>query len=289
MVSEVHQGLYVPEMEELSRKIREISSAGAEKLHVVTDFDRTLTMPVTPDGEHNSTWNSTMHVLGEEYAAKKQALFEHYHPMWRGQDMDSDKKAELMQEWAKGNFALLAEHGMTREGIKEIVERDLVHPREGVKEFFARLSEAGVPSLVFSAGLADVIEEYLVAEGIMQPQDDGGYNGVHIVGNYCRFDDDGRVLGHEEPLIHSCNKNERVLNGAPYLGEIRQRPNALLLGDSLEDADMCDGMEHEVVIKVGYISEETIPNLDVYCSLFDVVVDDQVSLGYGSEILEELL
>jgi len=283
------QSAVFPDMGKLSRKISYIKSQGPERLHVITDFDRTLTMPVTPEGAHNSTWNSTMHVLGEEYACKKQELFDYYHPMWRGQDMDPAKKAELMMEWSIGNFALLVEHGMTRQSMREIVERDLVHPREGVNEFFAMLSSAGVPSLVFSAGLADIIEEYFISEGLMQPQENEGYKEVHVVGNYCIFDEEGRFVGCREPMIHSCNKNEGILNGALYADEMRKRPNVLLLGDSLEDAEMCSGIDHEAVVRVGYISEETRIYMGDYLRLFDAVIDNQFSMGYARELLEELL
>lgn len=50
------------------------------------------------------------------------------------------------------------------------------------------------------------------------------------------------------------NKNEYALKGTEYYELVQDRENVILLGDSLGDAGMADGMPHcNSVLKIGFL------------------------------------
>jgi len=53
----------------------------------------------------------------------------------------------------------------------------------------------GVPVLVFSAGIGDILEAVLIRE-------DSFFPNLKVVSNYMEFDDSGRVTAFKKPLIH---------------------------------------------------------------------------------------
>jgi hypothetical protein len=53
----------------------------------------------------------------------------------------------------------------------------------------------GVPVLIFSAGVGDVLEEVLRREDAFFPN-------LKVVSNYMEFDETGRLRTFKDPLIH---------------------------------------------------------------------------------------
>lgn len=58
-----------------------------------------------------------------------------------------------------------------------------------------------------------------------------------------------RIAGFGEPLFHVFNKRASAL-GARQLAPLSQRHNVLLLGDSLGDLNMSEGLQHKVYVRV---------------------------------------
>ncbi|KAL5999266.1 hypothetical protein ACLOJK_040716 [Asimina triloba] len=121
--------------------------------------------------------------------------------------------------------------------------------------------ERDVPVLIFSAGLADIIEE------VLRQKLHRSFKNVRIVSNRMVFNDDGRLVGFKGKTIHVLNKNEHALEmAAPvhdHLGDddgtaddtasVKKRTNVLLLGDHLGDLGMSDGLNYENRIAVGFL------------------------------------
>ena len=70
------------------------------------------------------------------------------------------------------------------------------------------LQAAGVPVLVFSAGLGDSVSAVLRYHNALLPN-------VHIISNYLRFNG-LQVNGFQGDIIHSFNKNEHAVEKSDY-------------------------------------------------------------------------
>jgi len=70
------------------------------------------------------------------------------------------------------------------------------------------LQAAGVPVLVFSAGLGDSVSAVLRYHNAFLPN-------IHIISNYLRFNG-LQVNGFQGDIIHSFNKNEHALEKSDY-------------------------------------------------------------------------
>lgn len=65
------------------------------------------------------------------------------------------------------------------------------------------------------------------------------------------------MCGFEGQLIHTFNKNEGALNNCQYFSQIDERRNVLLLGDSLGDLRMADGIDNlEICLKIGFLNSK---------------------------------
>lgn len=65
-----------------------------------------------------------------------------------------------------------------------------------------------------------------------------------------------------DKMIHVFNKNETVLQGTDYYNLVLERTNVIVMGDSLGDAEMANGVpESSNVLKIGFL-------FDHVCILF---------------------
>ena len=86
------------------------------------------------------------------------------------------------------------------------------------KPFFDTLAKFGSPTLVSSAGWADIIEHMLKSNGFLT-------SNVRVFANFLKYDNDGFVTGYKGEFVHPLNKhraNERE-DMAPYFKEASQR------------------------------------------------------------------
>lgn len=66
-------------------------------------------------------------------------------------------------------------------------------------------------------------------------------------------------MGFKDRLIHCYNKNEFAIKGTEFYNKILNRSNVILMGDSIGDAGMTEGMDHlENVLKIGFLYERVI-------------------------------
>lgn len=60
--------------------------------------------------------------------------------------------------------------------------------------------------------------------------------------------------GFQKPTIHPFNKNETALEGSEYYDLVHNRDHIILMGDSIGDAGMADGVPvSSNVIKIGFL------------------------------------
>lgn len=67
----------------------------------------------------------------------------------------------------------------------------------------------------------------------------------------------GILRAFKGELIHICNKREGAMLNTGHFQELRARPNVLLLGDSLGDLDMADGVQDmQNILKIGFLNDK---------------------------------
>ncbi|MCX8179346.1 MAG: hypothetical protein N3E38_01235 [Candidatus Aenigmarchaeota archaeon] len=89
-----------------------IKKDGLSKLHVVSDFDRTLTYGKV-NGRKIPSLISILrdeNYLSEEYSKKAKELFEKYHPTETDTSIDVKEKKKLMQKWWEEHYKILIEY-----------------------------------------------------------------------------------------------------------------------------------------------------------------------------------
>ncbi|CAK7325174.1 unnamed protein product [Dovyalis caffra] len=273
----------------LQKKIDAVRLGGPAKLQVIADFDGTLTKYFV-NGCRGQSSHGILRQGNAEYDDKRQALYEHYHPLEFSPTIPVEEKTKLMEEWWGKTHNLLIEGGLTYDAIRESVAGSAIAFRDGVVEFFEFLEERDIPVLIFSAGLADIIEEVslqdmLSGDSVLRQKVHRSFKNVKIVSNRMVFDNDGRLISFKGKLIHSLNKNEHALEMAAPVHEhfgdadgpindnasVKKRTNVLLLGDHLGDLGMSDGLDYETRISAGFLNDNIENNLSSYRKAFDVV------------------
>jgi 5'-nucleotidase len=83
------------------------------------------------------------------YDAKRQALYDHYHPLEISPVIPIDEKTKLMEEWWGKTHELLIEGGLTYDAIKKSVANSSIAFREGVSELFEFLEVNKWNSIMF--------------------------------------------------------------------------------------------------------------------------------------------
>lgn len=68
------------------------------------------------------------------------------------------------------------------------------------------------------------------------------------------FSDDGTIAGFKTNVIHTYNKNEYAIKESPFYNKVLDRDNVILLGDTIGDANMSEGIDHLTsVLKIGFL------------------------------------
>lgn len=224
-------------------KLEKIKQDGLENLQVVLDFDRTITGP-TPHGRPAPSMISFLResdILGEEYFERANALFAHYHPIEISNDISLEEKNSLMHEWWVKHIELLIEYKLTLEQILEISSSPNLVLRDGAKDFFLFCSTRNIPIIIFSANVlgSESISNFLKMNNVNYPN-------IKIITNELTFNEQGEVVNFKEPIIHSENKNETILD----VEKIMQRKNTILAGDGLADANMISDSDGRNVYRI---------------------------------------
>lgn len=275
------QDIFIPDQTRLDQLKNTIKSEGISSFHVVADFDRTLTYGLSNGSKASSLFariRKSKH-MPDEYSQKAHAMAEKYYPIEFG-NYSMDVKIKAMREWWLAAFDLLKQYNFTYGLLEQIIDEIPIKFREGAIEMIDLLHEKNVPMVIMSAGVGNMIEAFLKKEGKL-------YDNIHIVSNFMIFKD-GKFEGVKEPVIHSFNKHEIDASVLPFFHEIRNRKNALLMGDLPEDIGMA-GPWCRNVIKAGFLNSNVDEDIDKFSRLFDVIILNDSSMHYINEMLKEII
>jgi len=279
------ENIVIPDAEKFKKLEQAISRGGVEKLHVLTDFDRTLTTAFV-DGKSIPSLISILrdgNYLTPDYAVKAHELYDKYHPIEIDSEIPLGEKKKAMRDWWTEHFDLLIKCDLNKKDIESAINSGKVKFREGFGEFEEFLQKNNIPLVIMSSsGLGyDAISIYMEKEKSLS-------DNVYIISNAFEWDKKGNAVGVKQPIIHTLNKYETSVEDFPVFEKIKDRKNVLLLGDSLDDVGMVEGFDYENLIKIGFLNEKAEENLEHYKRNFDAVILNDSSLDFVNETLKEV-
>ena len=256
----------------LQDKIAQLNShTETEQLCVVSDWDRTLTKARTEDGQDATSYSVIAHgaYLGETYRVEMDRLYAQYRPVEISQTISHREKQKAMRDWWAAALAMMQKYGLTEDIIEDIAAREFMRLRDGSIDLFKILADREIPLSILSAGIGNVISKFLKVRSLLT-------SNVTVTANKLIFDTHGAVAGFCEPVIHSFNKARHASNPQGYV---------LLLGDTIEDAQMVDDADADCVIRVGFLNESVEENSAAYQRAYDVVICNDASMASVIELL----
>jgi len=278
----VQKNIVISNLEDFEKKKKEFINSGAGNLHVIADFDETLTKSYEDNDKHHSTYAQLRknNLLSPGYAKKAYELFDIYHPIEQDPNILLEEKNKKMAEWWNKHLTLMIKYGMSDDVVKKIIEKSNMQAREGCKDLLKILYENKIPLLIFSAGLGNVIKYYLELNNMM-------LKNIHIIANFYEFDKEGKVSGYKSKIVHTFNKNEVQVKNTPYYNQIIKRENVLLLGNKLQDIGMSEGIDHNMIIKIGFLNENKL--LDKFKENYDVIILNDGSMDFVNDLIKEII
>lgn len=235
--------VYTSRKSKVVQKLQSLRNSGIHKLKIVSDFDYTMTKFWIDGTKKGSSCHKIVEdcgLLSKEYHVQADILEKKYYPMENDPTISIPEKARLMEEWAHSSRKVLMKSGLTnrvvRRAVTKAVTERAVQLRDHVDQFMAAMDTYRVPMLIFSAGIADILEEVLI-QSIQYDQADKAH--VHVVSNRCIFeeqtdeDEEVGLKGFSMPVIHVFNKKSSSFLHSPFFTEtdehVRGECNTLYL------------------------------------------------------------
>ncbi len=275
--------IIIKNKKDFEKKLSRIKKEGIKSLHVIADFDKTITKAkVKGQKTHTSIAQIREgNYLSEEYVKRSYDLYDKYHPFETNNSLSKTQINKKMVEWWQGHINLLVEQRMNKKVVEDIIKKKSIKLRKNADKLFSVLDEKKIPFLIFSAGVGDIIKGYLNSEGLL-------YENVHLISNFFDYNEYGYVKGYKSDIIHVYNKDELSLKKTPYFEKIKKRKNVILLGDNLGDADMANELIHETVLKIGFLNEDIEKNKKAYEEKFDAVILNDGPMDFVLSVIKSI-
>nr|XP_057917581.1 7-methylguanosine phosphate-specific 5'-nucleotidase-like isoform X2 [Doryrhamphus excisus] len=283
MMSELcKSSVLIRERRRVEKTLHALQQEGAGSLHVISDFDMTLTkfahngkrVPTT----HNILDNRLL--VDEECGKKMRELLSTYYPIEIDTNRTVEEKLPFMVEWWTKVHQLLVDQKIRKDRLAQAVRESTSMLRDGCKIFFDCLADQNIPLLIFSGGVGDVLEEMIRQNHIFHPN-------IHVISNYMDFDHTGVLRAFKGQLIHTFNKSQGALSLAARVPKLQARPNVLLLGDSLGDLNMAAGVSNpRNVLTVGFLNDQVDERRESYVNSFDIVLTKDETMDVPNAILK---
>ncbi|MDP2946475.1 MAG: hypothetical protein Q8N88_00010 [Nanoarchaeota archaeon] len=281
------ENIFISNRKEFEKIKEKFKNDEADKIHVLVDFDRTFTKAFV-NGRFVPSLISVLrdeNYLTPNYPQKARSLYEKYHAIEIDPTIPNEEKRNFMEEWWNLHFELLIKSGLSKNDIERAMESANLALREGAEKLLEFLKEKGIPLIILSsAGLGkESIELFLSNKNVL-------FENVHIISNSFRWDENGKAVAVNHPIIHEMNKNETAIKNYPEIyKKIKNRKNIILMGDGLQDADMAEGFEFKNILKIGFLNENAKQNLEAYKKSFNVVIAHDSSMQFVLDLMQDLL
>ena len=173
-----------------------------------------------------------------------------------------------MAEWYRKNIETVVNFKITEEIINyaAINGNEKVF-RKGAAEFLKVMHNKNVPIIIISAGVGNIIEQYLIKNNCNYPN-------IYICSNFFEYEK-GIIKGvRDNVLIHPLNKNE-VLLPEKIKTKIDSRKNVLVLDNSVLEISIADSRKN--IYKLGFLDENVDERMDSFKDKYDIVCTDNTS------------
>ncbi len=259
----IPKGLIHADEHKITQKIaRFAADNGVSNLHVVIDFDRTMTMPKSKTVSDATTWHIMREHLPDEGVKRYDKLFATYRPL----EVSSSMTEADAATWWMSILNLFIEYEVNMQTIEDdFVKRASIRP--GTLELFKLCNRFNIPTVILSAGVREIIDVWCKVYSI-EP--------TLIVSTKLKVEASGYISGWEhDTLVHALNKAEA---DHPELTNIRSnRRNAIVLGDGIDDADMATGDDAVIRVRVLDLREDDMTSVDqvrqMTFSRFDAIIE----------------
>ena len=278
--------------EEFKAKVTKLLVDGPEKLFCISDFDFTLSKYYKNDGLtradscHASLENAPPGVLPDTYASQAHTLQAHYYPLEIDTTISEADKFRYMEEWVEKHNALLVESKITSKTIRSVVSKAIddsrLRLRGGLESFISIFEQHQIPLLIFSAGIADVVEVAIKKTVGVETLP----SCISLISNKCIFqdssDESSPLVDWSRPFLHVLNKRAASFQEHAFFKGVRStgRRNLILFGDSMGDPRMAIGLEGDcdTVVKVGFLNVSFEERKDEFLNAYDVAIPDDPDL-----------
>jgi cytosolic 5'-nucleotidase 3 len=258
---------------------------GKNKLHLISDFDRTLTNAYV-----NSKFTpSILAIIRDEnifcniYSKKANKLFNYYHKFEIDSNIPLKRKIKLMENWWNKSAQLFIDFNLNKKNIKKIIKSNKIKLRDKTDNLIKYLNLNNIPLIIFSASSIgnETINYYLKFKKLNS-------NNIFIFSNKFIWDKKGIAIGYKKPLIHAFNKNEFSLEKYSFFNKIKNRKNVILLGDSLGDINMNQKFNYDNILKIGFLNFNIKNDLEKYKKNYDIVILNDGSMEFVYELLKKI-
>jgi cytosolic 5'-nucleotidase 3 len=282
-----NNNIVVVNKEKFEEVKKDFKKGGLENICLLTDFDKTLTYG-TFNGKKVPSMIAVLrnenNYLGEDYVERASFLAEKYRPIELNADIEESEKRKEMESWWQNHIKLLIEKKLNKKHFRRVVGERVVGFRDGVKDVFEILRENNVPIIIISAsGIGEDPIQMMIKKEL------GEFPNVFIISNSFAYDKDGNVVAYKEPIIHTMNKDDVLIEKRSFYNKIKDKKNILLLGDSLDDVKMAENIDYENLLKVCFLDEYSVKMIEHYKKLYDVLVLNDSSMDFVKGFLIDIV
>ncbi len=278
------ENIIIVDKQKFEKILSNIKKDWYTKLHILSDFDKTLTKEFI-DWEKRPSLISILrrqNILWEEYSKKAYELFDYYNPIEISPIIDIVEKKKQMTIWWEKHLDLLIQSWLKRQDVDKAINSGIIRFREWVTSFLNLMNKENVPVVIISANALWSDSNYLFLE-----QNWVNISNIKIISNSFIWDENWISIWYNKPVIHVFNKDETVLKDFPQIyEEIKSRKNVILLWDSLWDPGMIEWFDYDNLLKIWFLNDNIDELLEEYKKNYDVVIVWDWDFGFINEILQ---
>ncbi len=238
---------------------------------VIIDFDRTITT-----GASDASLGIIPQFLGGECLKERLKNYQHYRPLELDYTIEKEEKRRIMKEWATKTFTILSKYLTSEDIIVNSLKDANMHLRKGVKEFFKEMYENNIPVVIMSAGVGNLIKEFLKKEEVL-------YSNIILISNFFEFKGNKSYIDTEKLMASSNKDYSKIPEDIRKI--LDKKENILLCGDIVEDIRMIDNKQRYKTLAIGFLDHNIEDNLEIYNNNFDIVLADNETFDTVKEIL----